>query len=508
MEELGSRKLDRNFDWTFSGLYDAQRMKACKGFVNRIKESHEPHFVPVSIGNLTLTESQRKAIIFFKEFVRRCSIKSDFAIISGAAGSGKTFMLRCFQSVLHDLHIPFISTSVTGSNCNNIEGTITVHSALSVSYPKQNYQNILETSVSEQTKQKYRYVKYFFLDEFSLVSAQFLNFINLRLQQIKECEEPFGSLNFILCGDLNQLPTIYGTPLWSERSQTEDDFAIEGLELYKKIKNVIFLEGSVRQCGDTRFQSILQRCRYKTVNLEDVEFLETRLASRLPPEELKAFAESKQIYFTNYVVSRANEKKIRNLNTPIYKAIVKQYPDRPKIPEKCDLYLGPGVEVSLTRNIHCPSGLVSGLSGTVKHVVFKQNYNLQNDLPEFVTVDFNPSYRGVRLEDGTVPIPIFRDTVLCDDLGKRISFNYVCLRNDYSLTVHRSQGQTYDKIVTRICDSEFTSFLRYVATSRVRSLSSIVFLDKQLSPEIFNANRRRAKPIWDEERRLKKLTVI
>lgn len=132
-----------------------------------------------------------------------------------------------------------------------------------------------------------------------------------------------------------------------------------------------------------------------------------------------------------------NELKIRYSSCPIYRSFVKQTPDYPIVGDSNNLYLGEGVHVMLNRNLHCDSGFVNSLKGVVTRVVLKQGGDQKFDQPEFVMMNFEDAYRGRRLENGSIPIPIAKEKCYFDDIGKSVSYTYIPLQLAYSDTTRK-----------------------------------------------------------------------
>ena len=117
-------------------------------------------------------------------------------LIQGQAGTGKSFLIKCLQQLL--------GTSLkvgafTAQAAKNIGGE-TLHKMLSI-VPGQLTAGISDRKIDEVRK-LLAGVKYFILDEYSMIGCEMLSCISSRLQSIANNDEPFGGYSFILVGDL------------------------------------------------------------------------------------------------------------------------------------------------------------------------------------------------------------------------------------------------------------------------------------------------------------------
>ena len=129
-----------------------------------------------------------------------------------------------------------------------------------------------------------------------------------------------------------------------------------------------------------------------------------------------------------------------------------------------------GARVLLTSNLWVDMGLVNGTMGTLRAICYQRGG--PPDLPIAVMVEFD-SYRGPTLHDGTVPIvPIRRN---CLDGRASCSRLQLPLKLAWAVTVHKAQGLTLNKAVINIGQKVFCAGLMFVACSRVRHLTDLIF---------------------------------
>jgi ATP-dependent DNA helicase PIF1 len=153
----------------------------------------------------------------------------------------------------------------------------------------------------------------------------------------------------------------------------------------------------------------------------------------------------------------------------------------------------------LTQNIWVELGLVNGTTGTVEDVVWKEQADITKDQPQALTAA--DGYNGPALytqQDGGKVTPVF--SILREWEGARGS----CSRHQFpvtlalALTMHKSQGLTLNRVVLDIKDKDNTARLTYVAVSRVKKLSGILF-DCGFNQERFQPSTSKAKEAGQED---------
>ena len=138
----------------------------------------------------------------------------------------------------------------------------------------------------------------------------------------------------------------------------------------------------------------------------------------------------------------------------------------------------------LISNLWVEAGLVNGAMGTVKAICYSSGE--PPALPTAVMVTFD-SYSGPTLSDGTVPIVPIRRT-----WGQACSRLQLPLKLAWAITIHKSQGLTLNKAVINIGKREFSTGLTFVACSRLRKITDLVFhpgFDYQRLASLSNSSR-------------------
>ena len=158
-----------------------------------------------------------------------------------------------------------------------------------------------------------------------------------------------------------------------------------------------------------------------------------------------------------------------------------------------------GAHVMLTSNLWTEGGLVNGAMGTVAAIVYKGG-DAPPALPVAIMVYFD-SYPGPTYPDGTVPICPRHSSWYTS--GIHCSRLQIPLMLAWAVTIHKSQSLSLDKLVVDVGKKEFSSGLTYVALSRVRSMSGLLFDPPFPFQRISNLSRsRRLQERLNEDSRL------
>ena len=127
----------------------------------------------------------------------------------------------------------------------------------------------------EDTRAKWKNIKWLIIDEMSMISYEVFRQINLRCQKIKESEENFGGLNVILMGDLLQLKPCFGHWIFDQ-----PDILVHEINLWKLFE-MEQLEQNQRQISDKRYGDLCSRIRTGTQSAEDLDLLNSRMLNNL-----------------------------------------------------------------------------------------------------------------------------------------------------------------------------------------------------------------------------------
>lgn len=426
-------------------------------------------------------------------------------VVSGTAGTGKSYLIQCLKLLLKDkLYI----AAPTGAAAYNVDG-YTLHTLLSL--PVKGEFKPLEGSRLQMIQEMLSGVEYIIVDEMSMIGRKVFGQVDRRLRQVFPhlSEEVLGGCSCLLIGDWGQLPPVMDLPLYTTVSRTE--LSDLGSANYHLFDRAVVLDRVMRQAGKDAGQELFRDLLLRLRNAESTEDDWRHLMKRTPAEvgDVSAFDEALRLYPTARAVAEYNASKLRANGQPI--AVIKAIhtgPDASKATSEDAGGLEPvvclahGARVMLSANLWVETGLVNGALGTAVAICYESGKH-PPDLPVAVNVKFD-SYSGPTLPDGTVPISPLRRTWF--STTRQCSRLQLPLKLSWAITIHKSQGMTLDKVVVDIGKKEFSTGLTFVACSRVRRLSDLLFVSPFTFQRLANLRKsQRLKERRQEDARLERL---
>ena len=403
------------------------------------------------------------------DFIRVITLLEDGrnVFLTGSAGTGKSYILEHLKQYYGDR---MVLTSTTGISAVNIKGQ-TIHSWAGVECMETPIEELVEI-ISMQNfgevgriKRRIRKCEILAIDEISMLSAYALEYLDLYFRAARGKEEPFGGLQVLLIGDFLQLPPVF--------TESDKKYPKKGWHCFRSpvwgeldLKPVL-LKRVYRQ-DNINFANILGRIRLGIITSNDMKVMSTCYCeeSEKLQNKLHIFPTKREVYNYNkmrlenidaeectffaiddiYYPDEMDENKKNDYISKIYKRLKKECSADKKITLKV------GCRVMLLVNSSLEKGLANGTCGKV--------------------ISITNGYIEVLFDNGVVEK--IKRTVfeLQEDdkvIAKRIQFP---LKLAYAVTVHKSQGMTFDEIVIN-CKKAFTAGQIYVALSRVKTLNGL-----------------------------------
>ena len=373
--------------------------------------------------------------------------------ITGRAGTGKTTLLRYF--VEHTGQNTVV-LATTGLAAINVRGQ-TVHSFFRLKPG-----NLLDkTSLKKLPRKTVESIDTIIIDEASMLRADLLDAIDYILQQSTHCEEPFGGKKIVLFGDLFQLPPVEETPeggLFDYFQQLYPSPYFFEAHVLKRIPIEVFeLKRIFRQKEDPDFARLLNAIREGRASQPQLDaLLNTRQTFNTPQQLENGII----LAPTNQNASWRNRHYLSQLpgQEYIYQAQADETFTK-TLPADRELHLKKGAKIMMLTNT---DDWVNGDLGTVydlgtdfikveiKGVVYQVEPNVWED----IRYEFNP---------------------LSQKLQPKVKgfFKQYPLKLAWAITIHKSQGLTFDTIYLDIGNGAFAPGQTYVALSRCRSLNGI-----------------------------------
>jgi len=403
--------------------------------------------------------------------------------LTGKAGTGKTTFLK---DVLNKTKKNTIVVAPTGVAAINAGG-VTIHSMFQLPMtsfiPTSDYINPdWFTNVTDLAKiQKLRKEKrkvlqeldLLVIDEISMVRADLLDAVDLTLRRIRKSGLPFGGVQVLAIGDLFQLAPVVKEHTWNTLSKYyKSPFFFHALAWQNSNALSIELLQVYRQ-SDQKFIDILNRVRNGVKSDDDLKILNNQFDSEIDNDMITLTTH-------NRTADKINDDQLAQLETPkiTLEAKVTGRFFESSFPTQEKIILKEGAQVMFIRN-H-PDGLyyngklgklVGKVDGLLKVKLTDEDQTIMVDKEEWKNTTFEVNDTTKEIES--------------KEIG---SFTQYPLRLAWAVTVHKSQGLTFDNLQLDLANS-FAAGQLYVALSRCRSLEGLKLLTKVKSDNIIVDNR-------------------
>lgn len=381
--------------------------------------------------------------------------------LTGRAGTGKTTFLHDIRRNMVKRCAVCAPTGVAAINC----GGVTLHSFFQLPFGP-----LLPGNTREQrfrfTRQKQdiiRNLDLLVIDEISMVRADMLDGVDAVLRRIRRNSKPFGGVQLLLIGDLFQLPPVVKDQEKRLLADHYDStFFFGSKALRESLLYTIELNTVYRQ-EDPAFIKILNQIRENHRAGEALEILNSRCSDTSDNETITLCSH-------NRPADRINSSKLRDLSgkTMIYDAeVAGEFPEH-SFPTDDVLELKKGAQVMFLRNDPSPEkryfngkiGRITKLSSDEICVSCGEN---EEDIHIERAVWDNTEYQ---LDPESLEIKE-------SSIG---TFEQFPLKLAWAITIHKSQGLTFDQAVIDACRA-FAAGQVYVALSRCRSLAGLTLTE-------------------------------
>ena len=366
-------------------------------------------------------------------------LAGDNVILTGPAGSGKSYLLKQFIEVAKKKRKRVVVTATTGLAAAHLGGQ-TIHSWSGIGLGTKLHEDYVYM-MSETRKKAIRRTDVLIIDEVSMMHDYNLDMVDQAMKIIRENDEPMGGLQVIFCGDFFQLPPV---------TQGGDGKFITESQVWCNLNlSVCYLEEQHR-AEDLRLQEILNAMRAGELRQRHLNWLLERM-------ELTPHGDVTRLYTTNASVDALNEAELA------------------KVPGDSHYYLRTSRGkwdsiVNLQRNVLAPEVLELKLGALVMAVKNDPEGRYHNGSIGEV-IDFTTD--GFPIVHFNYPVIVYPDEWELKSGERTIAaITQVPLRLAYAITVHKSQGMTLDAAEIDLSQA-FVEGQGYTALSRVRSLDTL-----------------------------------
>lgn len=394
---------------------------------------------------MELTDEMSRAFQIIEE-------TTDSLFITGKAGTGKTTFLKYIVENTHKNIIVAASTGIAAINA----GGVTLHSLFGIPFELQGPNTPIKGKLYQDKFALFGKLDTLIIDEASMVRPDVLDYIDRKLRLYRMNELPFGGVQIVLFGDLFQLPPVIKKNeeiilhQWYRGNYFFHSYALREVGF-----QVIELTKVFRQ-RDERFVNMLNRIREYQLLPMDIADL----------SELRDNRESKD--FTTHAIHicslRRDADKINNqMIGEVSHTFPAEFKDafNPKnAPCDLNLNLRVGARVMTLVNDN-QQGFYNGSMGTVSWISATKIWVMLDDGHEVIVEPYVWTDRDYKVNGNNI------ETI------EKGSCRQFPLTLGWAITIHKSQGLTFDNIVIH-CPYAFAPGMLYVALSRCTSMDGIV----------------------------------
>ena len=397
--------------------------------------------------------------------------------LTGKAGTGKTTFLRN----LHDESLKQMAVvAPTGVAAINAGGA-TIHSFFQIPpqlfLPTQEARRALfqEMQMRKQKIQVLRNLELLVIDEISMVRADLLDAIDAILRHYRHRNTPFGGVQMLFIGDLFQLSPVARQQEWDILREYYQGPYFFQARVFQEIAPVYIELDHIFRQDNQQFIDILNQVRNNQLSATSRNLLNTRYQ----PDYVQTEDDFHIILSThNQKVDQINERGLAKLPSEArtYQASIEGTFPESMFPNDAELTLKVGARVMFVKNDSSPEkryyngklGIVTALDEDCITVACEDQ-----------TIEVTPEeWQNLRYEAGNTV-----ETVNAVRVG---SFTQMPLRLAWAITIHKSQGLTFDNVVIDAADA-FAAGQVYVALSRCRTLEGIILLSRIPEHALSNA---------------------
>ena len=382
--------------------------------------------------------------------------------ITGKAGTGKSTLLDYFCSITSKKPVVLAPTGVAALN---VQGQ-TIHNFFKF-YIDVSVDQIKKSKKKPKNPAVYKNLKTIIIDEISMVRADLLDCVDTFLcKHGPQKNKPFGGVQMVFIGDLYQLPPVVtGQENQIFNSQYESPFFFSAKVMQKFKIEIIELEKVYRQ-KDQRFINLLNRVRNNSVSEQDIDYLNRRFLPSFKPNKDQFYINLNAI---NKTANEVNETYLNKLKSKMFKSTAhisgqfgKEY-----FPTNELLQFKRGAQVMLLNN-DSKKRWVNGSVGRIIDIEDKKEYCVQIQLyPENKIVSVHP----YTWEIYQFSFSQKKKAIVSNLVGTFTQFPF---RLAWAITIHKSQGKTFEQVIIDMSRGMFASGQAYVALSRCVSFKGLV----------------------------------
>lgn len=389
--------------------------------------------------------------------------------LTGKAGTGKSTFLKYICAKTSKEHVVLAPTGIAAVNV----GGQTLHSFFKIPFkpllpddPDFSPRRLRKTlRYSAQKVKLIKKLELIIIDEISMVRCDIIDFIDKVLRIYSEnMREPFGGKQLLFVGDIFQLEPVITRDMRDILRRYYQQFFFFNAKVFGKLGLIPIELRKIYRQTDSSFIAMLDRVRVSHATASDIQLLNSRFnVNYMEPDEglVMTLASRRE------TVDSINDDHMKALKTPEYVftgVVTDVFPDN-DLPTSKELTLKQGAQVIFIRNdkegrwVNGTLGKVSRIDSDGVEVMLEngEGYVLEQEIWENVQYSYDEKEKKV----------------IENVVG---TFRQYPIKPAWALTVHKSQGLTFNNIVIDFAGGAFSSGQTYVALSRCTSLEGITLL--------------------------------
>ena len=407
-----------------------------------------------------------------KNIFNKMEYSNQNIFITGKAGTGKTTLLEYFRI---NSKKNFVILASTGISAIKAKGK-TIHSFFL--FPPR---ILINEKIKRLRSNIIKNVDTILIDECSMIRCDLLDAIDQSLRLNRNSDESFGGVQIILLGDIHQLPPV----IRENERDIFDNFYPNGhyffhANCYQNSNISTYELTKIYRQKDAEFINILNKIRSGNVTEADLLPLNNKVVN----QDSNVLYETIILSPTNRKVDTINSVNLQNINSETFSYQSSETGEFREKPADEILELKVGAQVMLIKNdIKSPKRWVNGSIGIVTDLTANSIHLKIKNKVHKITQDTWEKFDYL-IKDGEV----LHEVVA--------TFTQYPIKLAWAVTIHKSQGQTFEKVIIDLDRGSFAPGQTYVALSRVTSLEGLfltrpinisdILFNNKLSLSLFN----------------------
>ncbi|MFR9524280.1 MAG: AAA family ATPase [Rikenellaceae bacterium] len=385
--------------------------------------------------------------------------------LTGKAGSGKTTFLR---TVVQTLNKRVVVAAPTGVAAINARG-VTLHSLFQLPFGPNlpgatSSPQMATRKIGRKKLALIRSIELLVIDEISMVRCDLLDAVDETLRKIRRNNRPFGGVQLLMIGDIEQLSPICRDQEWALLSEHYASPYFFDSKVLKQCDYITVELKEIFRQSDPKFTTLLNAVRENRITPQVVDLLNTRYIPNFAPADQEGYI---TLTTHNNSADAINRAALDALSTPLhtFEATVKgDYPES-AYPNSNNLELKAGAQVIFIKNDTSPEKLYyNGLIGRISSIEGSQ-----------ISVEVEGKESPITLGEVTwenVEYTLNDQTGLIEESIKG-TYSQIPLKCAWAITIHKSQGLSFERAIIDAGNS-FAHGQVYVALSRCRTFEGMV----------------------------------